>query len=78
MQVDTLEYVEDEDEGETEVNDNDNDAVDEEVDNKNADQEIYDIVGDDNEEREEKKSFNFKERDEDIMQTVGVQSRTLS
>ena len=59
--VDTLEYVEDEDEGDTEVNDNDNDAVDEEVDNKNADQEIYDVVGNDNEEREEKKSFNFEE-----------------
>ena len=35
--------------------------MDEEVDNKNADQEIYDVVGDDNEEREEKKSFNFEE-----------------
>ena len=61
VSVDTLEYIEDEDEGDTEVNNNDNDAVDEEVDNKNADQEIYDVVGDDNEEREEKKSFNFEE-----------------
>ena len=59
--VDTLEYVEDEDEGDAEVNNNDNDAVEEEVDDKNADQEIYDVVGDDDEKREERKSFNFKE-----------------
>ena len=59
--VDTLEYVEDEDEGDAEVNDNDNDAVEEEVDDKNADQEVYDVVGDDEEKREERKSFNFEE-----------------
>ena len=59
--VDTLEYVEDEDEGDAEVDDNDNNAVEEEVDNNNADQEVYDVVGDDDEKREERKSFNFEE-----------------
>ena len=57
--VDTLEYVEDE--GDAEVNDNENDAVEEEVDDKNAHQEVYDVVGDDDEKREERKSFNFEE-----------------
>ena len=61
MPVDTLEYVEDEDEGYAEVNDNDDDAVEEEVDDKNADQEVYAVVGDDDEKREERKSFNFEE-----------------
>ena len=35
--------------------------MEEEVDDKNADQELYDVVGDDDEKSEERKSFNFEE-----------------
>ena len=86
MPEDTLEYVEDEDEDdadnidnaavEEEVDNNENDAVEEEVDDNNTVEEVYDADGNNDEKREEMKSFNFKEEMGMLCKWSGVQSRT--